>query len=333
MKKEIISFAYNHLDLAPRRDSISETLNVDWSTNVPPNSLLLRYEENVIVTDRKSIGILGEPGEAFSRLNLDLKDFSPSALGDVAVTDVGGMAYLWHPPTPPRPVWRATAPGPHFAISLGGQRLLVTRFAKDGEMQEAFAIDASDGHMLWRLSPGFHIVSATQHGLFAWTNSLDALQCFDPGTGSLFWLAAAWVGGADLYGIIDGILWGPGDHQLQRVECGAGSILPPIAVQNDSSPGGIIDDQGIFHCCRGLNYQTFDLLDDGRRLSFAEFRITSEGPTLGAGPGLWVVHPERPTQPELVWRASSMITGLVVRRGQVLIAESEGIVTAFGEEQ
>lgn len=347
MKPEVLSFAFSHLDLAPRRDSISESLPVSWSTSVQPNPLLLRYHNQVIVTDRKTIGVFNDPNESFSSLDLNLKGFRSSAVGKLALTDIDGSVYLWEPPNLPIAVWRATRSGSYFAVSLSAEHLLITRFAKDGDMEEAFAIDVRDGRILWRLDPGFHIVAATQYGLLAWSNLLDGLQCFDQNTGKIRW-HTPWEGGNDLYGIVDGILWVPGKSQLQRIDCKTGNFLSPIEVQDNLIPGGIIDDEGIFHCCRGLNYQKFDLTDNGRRLSVAEFHITTEGPSLGAGRsgmivttderliftdqrgGLWVVHPDQPTEPQLIWRATSIISTPVVRQGQVLIAESKGVITAFG---
>jgi hypothetical protein len=347
MKPEALSFAFSNLDLAPRRDAVSESFDVSWSAQVPKNSLLLRYHDQIIVTDRQTIGLLNNPNEPFSPWDRNVKGFRASALGKLAITDVDGTVYLWEPPKTPVAVWHATEPGSYFAVSLSDEHLLITRFAKGGDMGDAFAIDVSDGRVLWQLDPGFHIVAATQYGLLAWSNLLDELQCFDQNSGQIRW-RTRWEGGSELYGIVDGILWGPGKTRLQRIDCETGTFLSPIDVQDSLTPGGIMDDEGIFHCCRGLNYQKFDLRDNGRRLSFAEFNITTEGPSLGAGPsgmivttderliftdqrgGLWVVYPDRPTEPQLIRRASSMISTPVVRQGQLLIAESKGVITAFG---
>jgi len=347
MKPELLSFAFSHLDFAPRRDSVSDSLHVSGSTSVLPNPSLLRYEDHIIVTDRKTIGVFGGPDESFSPLDLKLEGFRSSGVGKLAMTDVDGTVYLWEPPKPPIAVWRATEAGFYFAVSLSDEHLLVTRFAKNGDMEDAFAIDVSDGRILWRLDPGFHIVAATHYGLLAWSNSLDDLQCFDQNSGHIKW-HTPWEGGIELYGIVDGILWGPGKTHLQRIDCETGTFLSPIEVQDSLTPGGIIDDEGIFHCCGGLNYQKFDLRDNGRQLSFVKFHISTDGPSVGGGRagmivatderliftdqrgGLWVVHPDQPTEPHLIWRASSIISTPVVRHGQVLVAESKGVITAFG---
>jgi hypothetical protein len=346
MTHPILSFAYLDLDFAAQRAAVSETLQVVGSFSVPRRSILLRYGEHVLVTDRRSIGILGEPGDVWSPLDLALQDYLRSALGDLVLTDVEGGAYLWRPPAPPRAVWRAQTPDAISAASLGDHRLLVMRFADRG-MAEAFAIDADDNRILWRLDPGFHYVAATPLGLLTLTSSMDALECFDSSTGARRW-NTPWGGGTGLFGVVDGILWGAGKFQILGIDCATGHELPPIAVENAHLPSGVLDERGVFHCCHGLNYQTYDLRDGGRRLSYAELRITAAGPTLGAGPGgmipttdgrlifsdqrhgVWVVHPERPTEPELIWRAHRMITGLVARAGQVLVAEDSGTVTALG---
>jgi hypothetical protein len=342
--RDATSLSYQDLDLKPRRDAVSSTLARAWPVAVPPRPLLLRYGNELVVTDRRSIGLLRDG--SWTPLDIELKDFSASASGDIALTDAKGAAYLWRPPQAPVLVWRAPADGAHLVVSLGGGRLLILRFAGE-DLREAFAVEAEHRSVLWRIDPDFHFAAAVRDGILAWTKDTSALQCFDPASGSRRW-RTDWPGSMGLIGIVDGILWGPGRSQLFRLNCETGEMLAPIAIENAHLPKGVLDQSGIFHCCHGLNYQTYDLRDGGRRLSYAEFRITGEGPTLGAGNGgmivttdgrlifrdqrhgLWMVHPDRPEHPDLIARLNGPLGELAARDGQVLVAEDSGAVTAFG---
>jgi len=340
----ILSLAPVHLDLAPRSDAVSPALAVGWSMRVPPNSFFLRYAEHVLVTDRKSIAVLGAAGEALAPLDLKLKDYYPSGLGDPVLLDRSGNVFLWRPPEAPRLFFRFPEPGEYAAASLGGTRLLILRY-QDGAMSGASAVDAADGRVLWSSDAEFHLVAVTPEGILASTAAVDGLECHDPESGQRRW-TVPWSG-ADLFGIVDGIAWGPGQNELQRIDCATGNKLTPVQVDNAKNPRGVVDERGIFHCCHGLSYQTYDLRNNGQRLSYSEFRLTAAGPSLGAGPSgtliatdgrlifsdqrgaIWVVHPNQPDQPELVWRARGVISGLAVRDSAVLVAEASGSITAL----
>jgi hypothetical protein len=310
---------------------------------------LRRYSDYVLVQERapgKSLRYIGAPGEPWKKLEFAVMALSPSAVGPLCLTTSDGAAYFWEPDDTPQKVWEPDAPGDYTITAIGGDNLLVRQFDKNG-IPHIQAVNARDRHQLWRLEESPLFLEAVPSGLLFLSRDEPMLECLDATTGALRW-SCGWSGGVLRIGMVDEVLWAPGDSELLRVDCASGRVLPPVAVQDTESPGGILDDRGIFHCCRGLNYQTFDLQDGGRQLSFAEFRITTEGPTLGAGPagmiittdgrlifsdqrhGVWVVHPEQPTQPELTFRASSMIVGLAAWQGQVLVAESANTITALG---
>ena len=176
MLPEILDLSDQALDLVPKRDIICESLQLKWSKSVPRHSLLLRHRHEIILTDRQAIGLLGAPSKPWVPLELALDSWRSSALGDLALADNDGGIYLWNPPNTPRRMLSATEPGFYSAASLGGSRLLILRFSGE-TMQEAYAIDAEQNHVLWRTEPGFHIAAVTAYGILVWTADFTALVC------------------------------------------------------------------------------------------------------------------------------------------------------------
>lgn len=342
----ILSLAVHDLDLRPRRPAIARSLRTAWTASVSPQSLLLRYGEHIIATDRRTIGMLGDGGATWAPLPFTIASVRPSALGDIALTDATGTVYLWAPPHPPRAVWRDERPGSYAAMSLGGDRVLITR-VESGEIQDSRAIDTAAGQTLWTFHSSRHLAAVLPHGILAWTAGLDALDCYDVADGTKKWRMR---GGppVDFIALVGDVLWFPASHQLARVDCTSGRRLPNVRVRRTQAPDGVLDDRGVFHCCQGLSYHTYDLTGGGRELASTEFRITDAGPSVGAGRGgtiatadgrflfadqrsaVWCVHPDHPADPELIWRASDPITTIAAMSGQLLVCEASGTITAFG---
>ena len=342
----IRSLAFHDLDQRPRRAALARSLGPTWTASVPPQSLLLHYGEYVIATDRRTIGVLGDAAHPWAPLPFTIASLRPSALGDVALTDPEGTVYLWRPPDPPRAVWRPERPGSYAAVSLGADQVLIAR-VESGEMQEYWAVDTASGQTLWSLDRRLHLATAVPHGVLAWTEGLAALECYDAADGIRKWQMRG-SPPVDFIGVVGDVLWFPASHQLCRVDCMSGRRLPNVHVRNTQAPDGVLDDRGIFHCCLGLSYHTYDLIDGGRELAYTEFRITDAGPTLGAGRGalivavdgrlifvdqrsaVWCVHPDQPADPELIWRAGDRVTTIAAMNEQLLVCEASGTITALG---
>lgn len=339
----ILALQNSRLDLAVGHEPLTSTFNQLHEVRLVDTQYasLRRHGSHAIVegsAPRKSLTLLGEDGST-TDVSLQARAVHPSALGPLTVSTTDQVVYQWEPGQAPRERWKARESGDHTAFSLGRDRLLVVRVVGK-EDHGAYALSLTGpAERLWSLSPGRHVDVIAPQGIlstrFDENGANVEIDCHDPATGELRWCCPWRLG--DAIAIVDDVLWQSGHYCLERVELRTGTRLADVSVRQAVAPGGLVDERGIFHCSHGFNYQQLDLRDNGRVLTFVELESTALGPKLGAGPNkmaladdgrmvfgdeggsIWVVHPERPTKPEQVWRGEGRIMGMVVQQGKLWI--------------
>jgi hypothetical protein len=277
-----------------------------------------------------------------------LRIIGTSLSGQIMVMDDSGMVYRYRPGQMPVPAWNSTYHPDDIegVVGLPGGRLLVERF--DDSWAETEMIDEATGRVAWR-SPVLLVPVMPVGDQLIGSGFGDAsrdLVSLDVQTGQERWRRrGAFVSSPNVITVVDGVLWATdrSSDDLLGFSVDSGRPVATIVLPRPTWQTGVLDQAGYLHLGDEHGWIVLDLAQPrvagDIRFEPSGIGKVYAGQTVRSADGrlvladaqgqIFVVHPARPTRPELVATFPKK-KAMEIGAGRLIVLSRDGTLTALG---